>query len=157
MDEQSENWEDYPYAVEWVERMNQWALEYQVGEFIPADDDGQDPSGRVPNFLAAADENHGKLERSHLWTLEDTGDSEGRRITSEFSSGDWRVRGWYLAGVPYVGDEISLPAGLLLCSQCRGERVFEDSEGEEVDCDLCWDGVTLFVELEETDFSLFGE
>jgi hypothetical protein len=151
----SENWQDYPYLVEWVARMNEWVGEYQIYEFIPADETGQDPSGRVPNSLVTSHENQGKIEERFIWTLEDNGNPDGRLITTEFSTGIWRVRGWYLGRIPHEGLEFSYEAGKLACNQCEGQGFFENAEGDEVDCELCESGETSkFFELEDTSFRI---
>ena len=153
MNHNSENWQDYPYLVEWVEQMKKWVAHYQIHEFIPADDAGLDPSGRVPNNQLTKAENEGTLETRFIWTLEDNGGSDGRHITSEFASGLWLVRGWYLGRVPHDNERVLYAAGKLACKKCQGQGWLEDSEGDEVDCDLCEGGETsAYIELEETNF-----
>jgi hypothetical protein len=41
-----EDWQNYPYLVAWVNSANKWAEDYEIYEFMPADDKGLDPSGR---------------------------------------------------------------------------------------------------------------
>lgn len=155
LDENSENWQDYPHLVEWVDQMKKWAADYQIYEFIGADEDGQDPSGRIPvEFSYQRDENAGRLERHFIWTLEDNGASDGRIITSEFSSGMSRYNfGWYVGRVPHENGRLIFDAGKLACNKCEGQGFLEDSEGDEVDCELCEGGETsLYFRLEDTDF-----
>ncbi len=163
MEENSDNWRDYPYVVEWVEQMKQWARDYQIYEFIPADDNGLDRSGRIPNSHVTPAENEGKLEERFIWTLEDNGGSDGRWITSEFSSGFGLNRGWYVGRVPHENERQRYAGGKLACKKCEGQGFFEDSEAKTleaalasaVDCDLCEGGETsLYIALEDTDFSI---
>jgi hypothetical protein len=51
MNKNSERWQDYPYLVEWVAQMNEWAAKYQIYECLEADDSGEDPSGRQTKTL----------------------------------------------------------------------------------------------------------
>jgi hypothetical protein len=154
MDQNSGNWQDYPYLVEWVDQMKKWAAEYQIHEFIPADEAGLDPSGRVPNNQLTKAENEGRLDTRVIWTLEDNGASDGRIITSEFSSGMSRYNfGWYVGRVAHENGRLIFDAGKLACNECEGQGFLEDSEGDEVDCELCEGGETsLYFRLEDTDF-----
>lgn len=47
MTKNSGNWQDYPYLVEWVDSVNQWAKKYEIYEFIRSDDQGY--LGRIPH------------------------------------------------------------------------------------------------------------
>ena len=51
MSQNSEHWQDYPYLVEWVAELNAWAVKYQIYEFIPSDENQEDPSGRIPSVV----------------------------------------------------------------------------------------------------------
>lgn len=156
METNPEDWREYPYLVAWVEEMNRWATDNKIYEFVPADEDGLDPTGRIPNSRLTEAENEGTLDERFIWTFEDSGGSDGRLITTDFSSGQWMVRGWYLAEIPHDGERVVYPAGKLACLKCEGESLFETPDGEFVECDLCEAGETsVFVELEETSFT-FG-
>ena len=67
----SERWQDYPYLVEWVAQMNQWAAKYKIYEFVPADNSGEDPSGRIRRFRDPEFEH--TIDGSFVWTVVDEG------------------------------------------------------------------------------------
>jgi hypothetical protein len=51
--ENSERWQDYPYLVEWVAELKTWAAKYEIYEFIPSDENQEDPTGRIPSVVNA--------------------------------------------------------------------------------------------------------
>ena len=152
MKEMSGDWRDYPYLVEWVAEMNQWARDYQIYEFIPADDDGQDPTGRTPDGRLPESENEGKIERRFIWTVTDNG-SEAV-ISSRFSNGTWQNRGWYLGRVPHESEQLFYDEAKYACAKCEGTGFWNDSEAYETDCEVCFEGNSVFIDLESTDFHL---
>jgi hypothetical protein len=150
MNKNSERWQDYPYLVEWVAQMNEWAAKYQIYEFLEADDSGEDPSGRIRRFRDP--EFKHSIDGSFVWTVVDEG-SEKYIYSGDF----WHssVVGWYVGKVSHNNEKIGLDAGKLACSKCQGESFYEDSEGEEVDCDQCEAGETsVWFDLTDTDFRL---
>jgi hypothetical protein len=40
MTENPKDWQNYPYLVEWVDSVNKWAKDFEICEFMPADDQG---------------------------------------------------------------------------------------------------------------------
>lgn len=38
---------EYPYLVDWVNQVKQWVQDFKINEFIRADAEGFDPTGRV--------------------------------------------------------------------------------------------------------------
>lgn len=143
----AENWQNYPYIVEWVESMKKWAAEYEIFEFIPSVD-GFDPSGRIPLDLFEPDT--GSIPIDRIWTEIDDG-----QLTSEFMVGDWGsggVVGWYVGRVSHEGKPVGLVSGYRLCLVCEGNYYFEDESGEEVYCDDCSSGKTDYLWINNTDF-----
>lgn len=144
----SENWQNYPYVVEWVEAMKHWAVEYEIYEFIPAVD-GYDPSGRIPSDPYEPET--GTIPIGQIWTEIDSDEA----ITSEFMVGDWGsggVVGWYVGRVSHEGKPFSLVSGYRICLVCKGTKTFEDESGEELECDDCYSGGTEWVWINSTDF-----
>ena len=153
LNEKSKSWRDYPHLVEWVEQMKKWVSDYQIYEFIAADDDGQDPSGRIPNEHLESSENEGKIEPRFIWTDHPGDDVISSSFTSGHSGGGWNVSGWYVGRVPHDSESLYYDSAKRACNKCHGSQFFENSEGEEEDCDLCFDGTSEYVFLQ----SIFTE
>ena len=81
MSENSERWQDYPYLVEWVAELNAWAAKYQIYEFIPSDENQEDPTGRIPSVANPV--NLGTISKEFIWTLKTVNGGEVF-IESEF-------------------------------------------------------------------------
>lgn len=148
LNEKSESWRDYPHLVKWVEQMKKWVVDYQIYEFIAADDDGRDPSGRIPELWATEAENVGKIESRFIWTDHPGDDVISSSFTSGSSGGGWNVSGWYVGRVPHDSESLYYDSAKRACNRCQGSQFFENSEGEEEDCDLCWDGKSEYVFLQ---------
>ncbi len=151
---ESEDWKKYPHIVAWVDDMNKWADSYQIYEFIQADENGHDPTGRIESGLR--DSPVATIEHSFVWTELLT---SSEVITSEFHSGDWGsggVNGWYLGRVSHENKNIVLDAGKFACSVCQGAVSYEDEDGEEADCDVCMEGDPEFIRLSDTGFRLLS-
>lgn len=121
--------------------MKKWVAKYQIHEFIPANETGLGPSGRLANNQLTKAENEGRLDTRVIWTLEDNEASDRTVFTSEFSIGLSRYnRGWCGGGVAHENGQLIFDAGKLACRECEGQGFLEDSEGDEVDCELCEGG-----------------
>ena len=153
----SENWQDYPYLVEWVESANKWANEYQIYEFMPADDQGLDPSGQLsqpdgypalPKFTTQSSGGYGG-EGSLIWTLYDS--SSERTILSEFSMGagsSWATLGWYLGRRPHTEKREGVDYQNIVCNTCEGQgSYFVPGSDDELECSVCEES-PVYVELE---------
>ena len=152
MTENSDNWQDYPYLIDWVAQMNAWAEKYQIYELIPADNSGEDPSGRIRRFRDPEFKN--TIDGSFVWTVVDEGGQKYLYSGDVWHSG---VVGWYVGKVSHSNETLGFDAGKLACSKCQGQSFFEEDEGDEVDCDQCEAGETsVWIDLEDTDFRLLG-
>ena len=147
MTENSQNWQDHPYLVDWVDSVNTWAKHYEIYEFISSDDQGYDQSGR---FARNRDESlvQGHPGGSLVWSVVD--DSSEINVLSRFSIGagsSWATLGWYVGRIPH-NDEISGFDFLKkVCSTCEGNNGYFDSElGEDVECLPCLDN-PAYIEL----------
>lgn len=148
MTNKSTGWRDYGHIVKWVEEVQQWAHDFQVYEYIAADEQGLDPSKRVHGS------SHELVEMENLiWTLADNG--EERYITSEVMLGHFSILGWYIARVAYSGEKMVHDAGLYACNACEGEGIWRDADGEEIHCEECESGETsVWIDLEDTSFQV---
>lgn len=154
MDKDSK-WESFPHIVEWVSQMNQWAKDFQIYEFVPADADGLDPSGRIPIDNVPDTGAQGSIEKQFIWTLTDPPGDATQWVSTFFMSAHWQVLGWYIGRVSHNDENINLMAGVYACNGCRGEGRWWDSEGDEVECEACDGGETSeWVQLKDTAFSL---
>jgi hypothetical protein len=136
----SENWQDYPYLVEWVDSVNKWAQEYEIYEFVKADDQGYDLTGQLGKNLEESPRHDDPL-LSFVWTV---GDNPSEiYVTSEFGIGagsTWRTLGWYLGRVPHNNKRAGFDFLKKVCSTCQGTGGFLDLEtNEEVECLPCVD------------------
>lgn len=151
MNENPEQWKDFPNVVEWVSQMKAWAEKYQIYEFIKADASGQDPSGRIRSLSLPEDSS---FDESLVWTVFDS--SSEVVITSEFSTGmgsSSGAIGWYLGREPHSSEKEIYDYLKRACNLCSGESIFTDSDGEEQECENCLEASTS-VWLDETDFRL---
>ena len=129
MTDYPENWQNYPYLVEWVESANKWAREYEIYEFMPADDQGLDPSGQfsptdyypmLPKFTTQQTgrfDNEGSL----VWTLVD---SDERYVQSDFRIGGDDTIGWFLGRIPHYGRTFPVRYLNEVCITCEGQGSF---------------------------------
>ena len=158
MTDNPEDWQNYPYLVEWVESANKWARDYEIYEFMPADDQGLDPSGRfskedgypgLPEFTTQSTGGYGS-EGSKVWTLHDGTD---RLVLPDFLMGASSSRctiGWYLGRIPHGEKAEVLEYMNEVCITCEGQGSYiVAGSDEEVDCLVCEDG-PIYVELEHT-------
>jgi len=146
MSENSERWQDYPYLDEWVAELNAWAAKYQIYEFIPSDENQEDPSGRIPSVV-----DPGTISREFIWTLKTVNEGEVF-IESEFL--DWLeddawIRGWYVGRVSHENEPVIIEAGKDSCSQCLGTSEFENPEGE---MEYCSHEYGAWIDIMDTDF-----
>ena len=149
MSENSERWQDYPYLVEWVAELNAWAAKYQIYEFIPSDENQEDPTGRIPSVVNP--EKLGTISKEFIWTLKNVNGGEVF-IESEFLEwfeGDAWIRGWYVGRVSHENEGISIEAGKDACFQCQGTSEFENPEGE---MEYCSHDDGTWIDITDTDF-----
>jgi hypothetical protein len=154
----SENWQDYPYLVEWVESANKWAKQCEIYEFMPADDQGLDPSGQfsqadgypgLPKFTTQSTGGYGG-DGSLVWTFYDGSE---RSILSEFFIGagsSWATIGWYLGRIPHTDKVEGFEQQKKVCSICedQGGYFVSDSE-DEVECLACLES-PVWINLEHS-------
>lgn len=151
MAENNKTWKDIQYLVDWVDSMNQWVEDFQIYEFIKADNNGEDPSGRIPSLQTVGEL---PIDTTVVWSVFDS--TSEVVITSEYFTGAGAssgTLGWFLGRVPHGDKRIVLDYLKTVCELCEGEGWFENEEGEEEECEDClvnpkglW--------LEETDFKL---
>lgn len=157
MTQSPEDWQNYPYLVEWVDSVNKWAEDYEIYEFMPADNQGLDPSGQfseadyypmLPKFTTESTGGFGG-EGSKVWTLHDAAD---RLILPDFLIGaasSWCTIGWYLGRIPHGEKGEVLNYMNEVCPTCEGQgSYFVPGSDDEVECYCAGDPV--FVELEHT-------
>ena len=152
MTDNSDNWEDYPYLIDWVAQMNAWAEKYQIYQFVSAEHSPEDSSRRNVGFKSPDPKN--PVDESFIWTVVD-------EVSEKYiRSGDFQhssAVGWYLGKVSHKNETIFLDAGKLACSKCQGQSFFEEDEGDQVDCDQCEAGETsVWIDLTDTHFRLPG-
>jgi hypothetical protein len=119
---ESINPKDYPYLIEWVNSAKRWVKEYKIREFISANEEGLDPSGRVTEeSKLTKDSNSGSpIPASLIWSS--TGFAEFF-ISSElefWASGTHMVYGWYIGEVPHDSSKIYIPSMMHVCKICLG-------------------------------------
>jgi hypothetical protein len=147
MTENSENWKDHPYLVDWVDSVNQWAKKYEIYEYIRSDDQGYDQSGR---FAKNLDESlvQGDPHGSLVWTVLDS--SSEISVLSKFSIGagsSWATLGWYLGRIPHNDEKVVFDFLKKVCSKCQGNGGYFDPEvGDDVECLPCVDS-PVYVDL----------
>lgn len=147
MTKSSENWQDYPYLVEWVDSVNNWAKQYEIYEFIRSDDQGYDQSGR---FAKNLDESlvQGDPKGSLVWTVLDS--SSEINVLSKFWIGagsSWATLGWYIGRIPHNDAKAGIDFLKKVCSTCEGNNGYFDSElGDDVECLPCVDS-PVYVDL----------
>ncbi len=130
--------------------MKKWAEQFEIYEFIQADENGYDTTGRIEGGVGGAPE--GKIDTAFVWT--ELLSSE-EVITSVFHSGDWGsggVYGWYVGRVSHENQNIVLDAGKFACSICQGMVSYEDEDGEEAECEVCMAEDPEFIRLSDTGF-----
>lgn len=135
--------------VEWVEELKAWAAKYQIYEFIPSNENQEDPSSRVPSIRNP--EKPATISKEFIWTLKSVSGGEVF-IESEFLDwfvGDAWIRGWYVGKVSHENKELGIQAAKDACSQCQGEEMFESSDGIQEYCDHP-DGI--WIDIMDTDF-----
>ena len=114
---------DYPYLIEWVNSAKKWAKEYRIREFISANEEGLDPSGRVTEDSQwTADTNSvSPIPASLIWSSTGFGEFF---ISSELdvgaSRGTHMVYGWYIAEVPHDTSKTYIPSMMHVCNVCLG-------------------------------------
>jgi hypothetical protein len=149
--ENSERWQDYPYLVEWVAELKTWAAKYEIYEFIPSDENQEDPTGRIPSVVNA--EELGTISKEFIWTLKSVNGGEVY-IESEFLEwfeDDAWIRGWYVGRVSHEDKDISIEAGKDLCWLCQGTSEFENPEGE---MEYCSHDDGIWIDIMDTDFKV---
>lgn len=156
MTKSSENWQDYPYLVEWVESANNWARECEIYEFMPADEEGLDPSGQfsrddgypgLPKFTTQSTGGYGG-EGSLIWTF---GDGSERSILSKFYIGaasSWATFGWYLGRIPHTDKVEGFEQQIKVCSNCEYQGSYFDGD-TEVECLACLES-PIWINLEHS-------
>jgi hypothetical protein len=157
MAENSENWQEYPYLVKWVDSVNKWARDYEIYEFIKSDDQGYDQSGR---FAKNRDESlvQGNPLGSVVWTVLDT--SSEINVRSEFSIGagsSWATLGWYLGRVSHGDEKTGFDFLKKICSKCEGAGGYFDSTvADDVECLPCVDN-PIYIDLIHKDSDASGD
>jgi hypothetical protein len=115
----------YPYLIDWVNSAKNWVETYQIREFIPANDEGFDPSGRVtPESEWATDlQGESPIPAGLIWSS--TGLSE-LQISTKLCIGENRgtdqVFGWYIGEVSHQSENIFIDSMMHVCKICRGTK-----------------------------------
>ena len=141
--------EDYPYLVEWVDQMNKWASDYEIYEFIQADEVGEDPTGRLPAFNGMS----AGIDIDLIWTVISHSGEEVVSSGYEWGAGSFVVKGWYLGKVSHERKRLVLDHLKVVCSFCQGKIYFLDANDEEQECDRCTEE-EVYIWLSDTDFKL---
>lgn len=126
--------EKVPEFVEFVSRMKGWAEEFEIYEFIVADDDGNVPPGCS---ILVADE--------FVWT-ERAGDEQ--TIESGLATGSPNYGscvGWYLGKKPWTGFSGFLAQETVLCPECLDGVT---KEPEDCTNEYCQGDGTIWIYLE---------
>lgn len=113
-----DNWKRFPELEHWIRDLEAWVGEFGISDFVAADDQGFDLTGRI----AATDP---KL----VWTAETAGDYQ--TISASLGQGNspiGGVTGWYIGSKPHAGELVYEDLKTIYCEHC-------DSDGCE-DCDF---------------------
>jgi hypothetical protein len=134
------NWREISEFLEWYEAAETWKKEFGVFEYIEADENGKDPTGRSSSY-----------DEKYVWTLQswDTDFIEPGRGEGFGSSGG--VEGWYISKEPWT--ETNKPTiealKIISCITC-GEGELADPE----DCETCDYEGTIWMRLEDTGWKI---
>lgn len=114
---------DYPYLLDWVDQAQQWVEKYRIKEFIAANDDGLDPTGRVTDESEKTTNRKSKspIPAALIWSS--TGLSEsliGTELEIGGDRGDSAVFGWYIGEVPHGSEKVFFPSMMHACKVCLG-------------------------------------
>jgi len=146
-----QSWKNHEYLVGWVSEAKEWADTYAIHEYIRADQDGRDPSGRI-----SEDGELAKVNQAYVWTWW----GEPNHVTStEFGEGPHagHIFGWFIGSKPKPSKYMSVRFIREICGTCEGQHTIlaADDEGweTEVDCETCQGGSDVrYVFLDNTDF-----
>lgn len=142
----NENWKKYPHIVVLVEALQKWKSDFQIAEYVEANESGYDDSGRIQG---ASDQQGFEIADEYCWTHFD---SDGDWIGPGVKTGDWGsggVHGWFIGKVPRGPKENMLQTSAFACSVCQGRYFFEDEDGEEQECESCSVEDAEFLDLVE--------
>lgn len=141
--------DDYPYLVEWVSQMNNWASAYEIYEFIQANEVGEDPTARLPAFNGLSL----GIDTNFIWTVSSSSGEEVVSSGYEWGVGSSVVKGWYLGKVSHEGKTIVLDHLKVVCALCQGKLYFLDANNDEQECEKCLQE-EVYIWLSDTDFKL---
>jgi hypothetical protein len=134
------DWKAVDEFVQWHKAAEDWKQEFEVFEFVQADPNGFDTSGRVSNF-----------DDHFVWSLKswDTDFIEPGKFDGFGSSGG--VEGWYLAKKPWSeGNRPTIEALKFVdCLDCGNGEVNDPDE-----CETCDYEGTIWMRLEDTGWQI---
>jgi hypothetical protein len=150
-DRGEDTWKNHEYLVKWVDEAKEWAKSYEIQEYIIADQEGRDPSGRINE-----DEELAQVNPSLVWTWW----GEPNHVTStELGEGPFagHIFGWFIGTKPKPSHYTSINFLKEICGNCEGKHTIlatdDDGWETEVDCKTCEGGSSpSFVFLDNTDF-----
>ena len=140
----AKNWQDYPHIVALVGELQKWKEDFQITEYIEANESGYDQTGRIKG---ASDQTTSEIAEDYCWTHFS---SDGEWIEAGVKTGDWGsggVYGWFIGKVPRNGQQKTLQTHAFACSICQGNYTYEDEDGEELDCEACSEEDAEFINL----------
>lgn len=114
---------EYPYLVDWVNQVKQWVQDFKINEFIRADDEGFDPSGRVAreSNLTTDLQSKAPIPAGLIWSS--TGLAEyyiSTELNIGANFGDHMVFGWYIGQVSHQSAKIFIDSMMHVCKVCLG-------------------------------------
>lgn len=134
------NWREIPEFVQWYETAERWRSEFGVFEFIQADPEGLDPTGKVSEY-----------EEHFVWSLKswDTDFIEPGRFEGFSPRGG--VEGWYLSKEPWTdNNRPTIEAQIIVSCPVCGDGELSDPE----DCETCEYEGTIWMRLEDTGWTI---
>jgi len=109
---------EYPYLIEWVDSAKHWAETYGIKEFIPANNEGFDPTGRVTDESESTTDPESIYPTPANLVWSSTGISE-YLIRNDLCFGNM-VFGWYLGQVSNRDSDVYIDSKKHVCKICRG-------------------------------------
>lgn len=143
----TDEWQKYPHIVALVGELQKWKEEFQIVEYVSADEHGHDKTGRIEG---ASDASSFEIASEFCWTYSSSDGQEW--IEDGVKTGDWGsggVYGWFIGETKRNGQQIALQTHAFACSVCEGAYSYEGEDGEDLDCEACLEQDAEFINLVE--------
>ena len=141
------DWQQYPHIVVLVAELQKWKDEFQIVEYVTADESGYDKTKRIEG---ASDASAFEIADEFCWTYSSSDGQEW--IESGVKTGEWGsggVYGWFIGKIQRGSQELTLQTHAFACSVCEGHYSYEGVDGEDLDCEACLEQDAEFINLVE--------